>query len=269
MKSIRLVVAIGFASVGLLGVVDAAAYAYQTDTPPDSTTPESTAPEPTTPPSSSAPSVGALDAAPCALVAATVDGGTASFTVGPQDCFGEVGPISFSSYELPSGDRRPFEDQVLIAHAAANGSFYAVGSYMLSASLADAACWQSDLYFGQSDDHPPIPNLIAYDYHECEAPAATTTPTTSNPTVVVGPAAAPPEDPEPTTTVLVAGAGGTVGLSPTTTVQVASAGPTTSVAPEAQTLPKTGQSTLILLTSAAGATGIGLLARRLGRRSTA
>ena len=51
----------------------------------------------------------------------------------------------------------PYADQVLIAHAAGNGSMYGEGSYTLNVSLGDAQCWQTDLYYGESDDQPDAP----------------------------------------------------------------------------------------------------------------
>jgi hypothetical protein len=229
----------------------------------------------------------ALPETECTVVDGAVDGGTASFIVGPEGCVGQVGPISFSTYDLPSGVRKPYEAQVLIAHAVGNGGFYSAGSYVLSASLADASCWQSDLYFGQSDDQPPLPQLIAYDYHECDVvpsssstTTTTTTTTSTTTTTTTSPAAlssSTTSPPVPVTTPTAVGPdSGTattqpaaVALAPTTAPRVASAGPTTTAAPGAQTLPATGQSTVVLLTIAAAGTGIGLLTRRLARRPAA
>ncbi|HZB41911.1 MAG TPA: hypothetical protein VE487_13155 [Ilumatobacter sp.] len=102
-------------------------------------------------------------ASPCAIVDADVESGTAMFTVGPADCTGQVGPVSFSTYALPSGQIEPYADQVLIAHSDANGRFYGAGTYTLTASLGDALNWQSDLYLGDSDNRPPHPNNFAAD----------------------------------------------------------------------------------------------------------
>src|SRR5215211_1604980 len=82
-------------------------------------------------------------AEPCEIVDADVESGTAMFTVGPAGCSGEVGPISFSVYSLPSGEIEPYADQVLIAHADANGRSYGAGTYTLTASVGDALNWQA------------------------------------------------------------------------------------------------------------------------------
>jgi len=50
--------------------------------------------------------------AACQVTAASVDGGTARFTVGPRDCVQPTGLLSFSTYSLPSGFVQPFAEQV-------------------------------------------------------------------------------------------------------------------------------------------------------------
>jgi LPXTG-motif cell wall-anchored protein len=219
---------------------------------------------------------------------AVVESGTATFTVGPDGCAPEVGPISFSTYSLPSGQILPYEEQVLIAHAAGNGSFYGAGSYTLTASLGDALNWQADLYFGESVDQPPHPNMIAVDAQTgVVAAAPTTTPTTTTPATTA------PTTTAPTTTVAVASlspsVNPSVSIAPTVNVdnetnvvvtpQVVSGGAT---APAAQTptttttttttpsgtLPQTGGSpaTPLMLVAGGALTAAGWVTRRLARR---
>ena len=122
-------------------------------------------------------------AAPCAIVDADVESGTAMFTVGPADCTGQVGPISFSTYSLPSGQIQPYEDQRLIAHSAQNGRSYGAGTYTLTASLGAALNWQADLYMGGSIDQPPQPDTVAVDA-QTGVTSATETTIASQPSVV-------------------------------------------------------------------------------------
>jgi LPXTG-motif cell wall-anchored protein len=219
----------------------------------------------------------------CDIVDSDVESGTATFTVGPEGCTGEVGPISFSTYELPSGQILPYEDQVLIAHADGNGSMYAAGSYTLNASLGEAQCWQSDLYFGASDDQPPHPDMIDVDGKVCEdAASATTTPVPV--TVVVTPnvvvnvsvpesASAGPTLPvAPENEVANASAVAVVNESAASqtavAAQTATTSTTTTTTTPAQTLPETGggSSTPIMVAAGGALSLAGLLTRRLARR---
>jgi hypothetical protein len=107
---------------------------------------------------------GAVSAStPCQVLDADVESGTAMFTVGPADCAGEVGPISFSTYDLPSGQIKPYADQRLIDHADQNGRSYTAGTYTLTASLGESLNWQADLYMGDSIDQPPHHEMVAVD----------------------------------------------------------------------------------------------------------
>jgi hypothetical protein len=125
---------------------------------------------------------GVAAAVPCGIVDADVESGTAMFTVGPAGCTGEVGPISFSTYELPSGQLEPFAEQVLIEHSDANGSSYGAGTFTVTASLGAALNWQADLYMGDSIDQPPQPDVIAVDA-QTGITAATQTTVASGPSV--------------------------------------------------------------------------------------
>jgi len=205
---------------------------------------------------------------PCTILDSDVESGMATFTVGPDGCSPKVGPISFSTYALPNGQILPYAEQVLIAHSTANGSFYGAGSYTLTASLGDAINWQSDLYFGESDNQPPHPHMIDVDAQMGQvAPASgtvapTTAPTTAPPTTTpeTTVAAAPP-----ITVIANASANATVVVTPSE--QVAQAGPTTTttVGP-VSTLPATGSnSTPVMLTTAGALTVVGLATRRLAR----
>src|SRR5215211_6973995 len=73
----------------------------------DSSTP-STSETPSSVPPTTAP---ATEVAASEITTADVDGGTATFTIGPDGCTTQVGPISFSTYELPGGEMLPYEDQ--------------------------------------------------------------------------------------------------------------------------------------------------------------
>ena len=159
----------------------------------------------------------------CSVLDAEVDGGTAVFTVGPAGCTGQVGPISFSTYALPGGWRQPYEAQILIAHAAGNGTSYGPGTYTLSAPIGDVCNWQSDLYRSPSDDQPPLVRLLGYDYVEgrvCDAGPSSSTPATV--------ATSSTSEVRPTTTLA-----GTTTMATTSTSLVGNAGgaaTTTSVA---------------------------------------
>ena len=100
---------------------------------------------------------------PCQVLDADVESGTAMFTIGPAGCTGEVGPISFSTYDLPNGQIEPYADQRLIDHSDQNGRSYPAGTYTLTASLGDSLNWQADLYMGDSIDQPPHHEMVAVD----------------------------------------------------------------------------------------------------------
>jgi LPXTG-motif cell wall-anchored protein len=131
-----------------------------------------------------------VDTAECGIISSNVDGGTASFTVGPAGCEGVVGPVSFSTFDLPNGMREPFEAQTLIAHAAGNGQTYSSGTHELTATLGDACNWQSDLYVGESSMPPFGGSLLAYDFREgrdCTSPPTEIEPCTlTDASVVAG-----------------------------------------------------------------------------------
>lgn len=76
--------------------------------------------------------------------------------------------ISVSSYELPGGSVRPFEDQILFDNVT---NTYGPGTHHVSVDLPDCA-WQSDVYLGDvvpnlipGVGHPPD-RIIAWDYLE-------------------------------------------------------------------------------------------------------
>jgi LPXTG-motif cell wall-anchored protein len=210
----------------------------------------------------------------CTIVDSDVESGTATFTVGPADCSPEIGPISFSTYELPGGQILPYSEQTLIAHADANGAFYGAGSYTLTASLGQALNWQADLYFGDSDNQPPHPNMIDVDAQTGVVADTTTTSTTTttttttttaplmiSPAAVTAPSSAPVDSvasltPIPSVAPAVAPVGGsTAVVAPTTTT-----GPI-------QQLPATGSSTTGLLVMAGVMTVVGWASLRLARRT--
>jgi LPXTG-motif cell wall-anchored protein len=201
----------------------------------------------------------------CGIVESDVDGGTATFTVGPDGCSPEVGPISFSTYELPSGQIMPYEEQVLIAHADGNGSMYGAGSYTLTASLGAALNWQADLYFGESDNQPPHPNMIAVDAQTgvVAAPATTAPPSTAPATTIQVVSLTPTVSVAAPAVSVVAN----VNVVVTPSVQVGSETTTTTTSP-AVTLPATGSSSTPALVAAGGAlTVVGWAIRRLARRT--
>jgi hypothetical protein len=177
----------------------------------------------------------AAAASPCQVIDADVEGGTAMFTVGPADCSGEVGPISFSTYLLPSGEIQPYADQVLIAHSDQNGRFYGAGTYTLTASIGDALNWQADLYMADSIGQAPQPNPLAVD--------AQTGMTSSTPTTV----ASSPS---------VAGLSGS---------RVESFTPPPQQQDTGGTLPLTGSAPARVLVIAAGVTMAGFAIKRLSR----
>lgn len=167
-------------------------------------------------------------AAPCSVVASTVVRGTATFTVGPQGCTGEVGPISFSTYSLPGGHVLPYADQVLFAHAAGNGASYGAGTYTLTAALPECS-WQADLYWGVDQGYAPHKHPLAgfnvgWDFAEgggCAMPQA--------PTGRPSPAAVPPVPASPSPS---PSASPTPAASPTpTTAPTPEAAPTSTPAP--------------------------------------
>ena len=176
-------------------------------------------------------------ASPCEILDADVESGTAMFTVGPADCTGEVGPISFSTYALPSGEIQPYEDQVLIDHSDQNGRSYGAGTFTLTASLGDALNWQADLYMADSIDQSPQPNPIAVDA-QTGITAATQTTVASQPSVQS-----------------LAGS------------QVESFSPAPSQQDDGGTLPLTGSAPARVLVIAAGMTAAGFAIRRLSRLS--
>lgn len=197
----------------------------------------------------------------CTIVDSDVESGTATFTVGPAGCSPEIGPISFSTYDLPGGQILPYSDQVLIDHADANGASYGAGSYTLTASLGQALNWQADLYFGDSDNQPPHPNMIDVDA-QTGVVAETTTTTTTSTISPAAPSSAPVDSVASLTPIpSVAPAAAPVGGS---TAVVA---PTTTTAP-IQQLPATGGTSATGLLMMAGAlTVIGWAALRLARRT--
>ncbi len=239
------------------------------------------------------------EAAPCALQSASVDRGTATFTVGPEACEGEVGPFSFSAFELPGGWRVPFADQELIAHHGANGSTYGAGSYTVTLELGDVCNWQTDLYRGDSAVPVFGDKLIDADYLEgrvCdtettttvaaetggpttsvagEGGSATTTTTvaddrggdtTTTTTTTASTTTTVSDQGGATTTTSVAGESG----GPTTTTDADSGGPTTTQAVGdtggTRTLPQTGPDETLMIGVLGGALlGLGALARRLAR----
>lgn len=135
--------------------------------------------------------VASAQAPPCAITSASVNAATAMFTVGSAGCTGTVGPISFSTYELPNGKVLPYNKQVAIAHHPSNGASYGEGTYTLTLTLNGAKCWQSDLYYGTTVVTPPHPHTIAVDYQQGQCTATdidtpvvpTTVPETAVPTV--------------------------------------------------------------------------------------
>ena len=214
----------------------------------------------------------------CTIVDSDVESGTATFTVGPADCSPQVGPISFSTYDLPGGQILPYSEQTLIDHADTNGAFYGAGSYTLTASLGQALNWQADLYYGASDDQPPHPNMIDVDAQTgvvAETTTTTTSTTTSTTTTApptISPAAATAPSSAPVDTVASLTPVPGVGISPaaapvTPGGSTAVVAPTTTTAP-IQQLPATGGGSATGLLVMAGAlTVIGWATLRLARRT--
>lgn len=91
----------------------------------------------------------------CVMEWSQVSGGLAVFSVGPETCNIELGPVSFSSYFLPSGHAKPWMAQQLHAHSPQNGGYYGPGTYQLSASTAALCNWQTDLYRGSGQSYAP------------------------------------------------------------------------------------------------------------------
>ena len=212
----------------------------------------------------------------CMILDADVDSGTATFTIGPDGCANPVGPVSFSTYELPSGQILPYAQQVLIAHAAGNGSSYGAGAYTLTASLGSALNWQADLYYGESDDQPPHPNMIDVDAQVGVVAVTTTATPSTAPTTNATETTAPAANTPATTENQVASLTPSVSVAtPTATVVLAPAPPAGSEVAGAQTtttapsvaLPQTASSSTAALVAAAGAlTVVGWACRRLTRR---
>jgi len=146
-------------------------------------------------------------AASCQVVASSVVGGTATFTVGPFGCDGRTPPLSFSTYTLKNGLIEPFTSQVAFAHAAGNGATYGAGSYTLEAPLPDCN-WQADLYIGPSQPsaphiHPLNGMNVGWDFKERQvcAPAASPSPSpTGTPPSTPSPTGTPTSTPSPTGT---------------------------------------------------------------------
>ncbi len=91
----------------------------------------------------------------CVMEWSQVWGDVASFIIGPSHCNTELGPISFSTYTLPSGHAKPWSTQRLHAHSPENGGYYGPGAYQLSAPTGSLCNWQSDLYRGTGQGHAP------------------------------------------------------------------------------------------------------------------
>ena len=108
-----------------------------------------------------------------------IEGGLATIVVPSGAC--DV-KISVSSYELPGGDIRPFEDQILFDNVT---NTYGPGKHKVSVDLPECN-WQSDVYLGDvvkkltpNVGHPPE-RILAWDYDaknvcdECVAAAEPT-----------------------------------------------------------------------------------------------
>ena len=213
-----------------------------------------------------------LPSVPCAVTASSVQGGTATITVGPDGCDVAVGPISFSAFNLASGERWPYDTQELIAHHSDNGSMYTAGFYTLSLNFAVPCNWQTDLYFGGSESNPSFGDrLLNSDWVENQVCVDETTPTTiasetgGPTTTAVG------GDGGETTTTLVASAGPTtsLGASLGPASQVAGAGGAAAQASPAgnpTALPATGPTETLVFGLLGGTlVGLGTLARRVAR----
>jgi LPXTG-motif cell wall-anchored protein len=207
------------------------------------------------------------DAVPCVWVDALVVRGNATFTIGPAGCDGEVGPISFSAFELPDGNRLPLESQVLIAHHPDNGASYSEGLHSLTLDIGAPCNWQTDLYLGNSTAPVYGDMVMAADYLEgqvCEDETTTTTTTTEATEVDSG---------GPVTTDVGQAGGATTTTvttsAPTTTTATTTARtPTTtqSVGGAGGTLPQTGPNETLMVSLLGGAlVGLGALARRVAR----
>ena len=140
----------------------------------------------------------------CHVVASTVFGGVATFTVGPRRCEGQTPPLSFSTYTLKDGLVLPFTSQVAFAHAAGNGASYGAGSYTLVAALPECN-WQSDLYLGASQPsaphiHPIAGMNVGWDFREGNVCASVATPSPSPTSATPSPTPSPTDTPTPTPT---------------------------------------------------------------------
>ncbi len=91
----------------------------------------------------------------CVMESSEVSGGLAVFKVGPATCNVPLGPVSFSTYDLPSGSAKPWAEQQLYAHSPQNGGYYGPGTHQLSAPIGDLCNWQSDLYRGTGQSYAP------------------------------------------------------------------------------------------------------------------
>lgn len=96
----------------------------------------------------------------CVMESSAVNGPSATFTVGPPGCTVPLGPVSFSTYDLPGGFAQPFSEQDLHSHSPDNGQFYGEGTYQLAAPIDGLCNWQSDLYRGTGQDYAPHIHFI-------------------------------------------------------------------------------------------------------------
>jgi len=140
----------------------------------------------------------------CHVVASTVFGGFATFTVGPRGCEGQTPPLSFSTYTLKDGLVLPFTSQVAFAHAADNGASYGAGSYTLVAALPECN-WQSDLYLGASQPsaphiHPIAGMNVGWDFREGNVCASVPSPSPSTASATPSPTPSPTDTPSATPT---------------------------------------------------------------------
>jgi len=91
----------------------------------------------------------------CVMQSSEVVAGLAVFTVGPANCNIEIGPISFSTYDLPGGAAKPWSEQRWHSHSPENGRYYGPGTHQLSAPIGDLCNWQTDLYRGSGQGFAP------------------------------------------------------------------------------------------------------------------
>jgi LPXTG-motif cell wall-anchored protein len=169
----------------------------------------------------------------CHVVASTVFGGVATFTVGPRGCEGQTPPLSFSTYTLKDGLVLPFTSQVAFAHAAGNGASYGAGSYTLVAALPECN-WQSDLYLGASQPsaphiHPIAGMNVGWDFREGNVCASVPSTSPSTASATPSPTPSPTDTPSATPT-------DTLSAMPTDTL---SATPTPTPTPTRSSSPST------------------------------